>query len=247
MSGHSKWSTIKHKKGAMDAKRGKIFTKIIKEIMVAAREGGGDPNGNAGLRTALLKAKAANMPKENIDRAVKKGSGELEGSQFEEITYEGYGPSGVALLIQVLTDNRNRAAAEIRNLLSKGGGNLGETGCVSYMFNRRGIFAIDSDKYSEDDVLAATLDAGADDVTSDSETIEVVAAPDDFEKVLAALENADIEHTVAEIAMVPDSRVTLDNNKTQKALKLIENLEDNDDVQSVATNLEIPQDFVLAE
>jgi YebC/PmpR family DNA-binding regulatory protein len=231
----------------MDAKRGKVFTKIIKEIMVAARDGGGDPDTNPGLRTALLKAKAANMPKDNIDRAIKKGSGELGGSHYVEMIYEGYGPSGVALLIQVLTDNRNRTAAEIRNILSKGGGNLGETGCVSYMFNRRGVIAIDGGKYTEDDVIAATLEAGADDVTSDSETIEVVTAPDDFENVLDALEAAGIPHTVAEIAMVPDSRITLDRDKIQKALKLIENLEDSDDVQAVASNLEIPEDFVLAE
>jgi YebC/PmpR family DNA-binding regulatory protein len=247
MSGHSKWSTIKHKKGAMDAKRGKVFTKIIKEIMVAAREGGADPNSNPGLRTALIKAKAANMPKDNIDRAIKKGSGELGGSAFEEIFYEGYGPSGVALLIQVLTDNRNRTAAEIRNILSKGGGNLGETGCVSYLFSRRGVIAVDSGKYTEDDVIAATLEAGADDVTSDSETIEVITAPDDFEKVLDALGAAGIAYTVAEIAMVPGSRIELDHGKTQKALKLIENLEDVDDVQAVASNMEIPEDFVLAE
>ena len=247
MSGHSKWSTIKHKKGSMDAKRGKIFTKIIKEIIVAARHGGGDADGNPGLRTALLKAKAANMPKDNIARAIKKGTGELEGSDYVEMSYEGYGPSGVALLIQVLTDNKNRTAAEVRNILSKGGGNLGENGCVSYMFSRRGIIAVDAERHSEDDVIAAVLDAGVEDVTTEGDTVEVMTAPEDFEKVVEALAGAGIEHTMAEITMLPDSRITLDQGKTQKALSLIESLEDNDDVQSVATNLDIPQDFEFSE
>lgn len=247
MSGHSKWSSIKHKKGAADAKRGKIFTKIIKEIMVAARAGGGDLEGNPRLRTALLKAKASNMPKDNIERAIKKGTGDLEGAVYTEITYEAYGPSGVALLIEVLTDNKNRTAADIRNILSKGGGNLGETGCVSYMFTRRGIIAIDSLKNSEDDIMTASLDAGAEDITNDNETIEVLTGPDEFEAVLKALEDSGIENTFAEVTMVPNTRITLDKVKTQKALKLIENLEDNDDVQNVAANLDIPQDFVLDE
>lgn len=247
MSGHSKWSSIKHKKGAADARRGKIFTKIIKEIMVAARTGGGDPEGNPRLRTALLKAKASNMPKDNIDRAIKKGTGDLEGVDYTEITYEAYGPSGVALLIEVLTDNKNRTAADIRNILSKGGGNLGETGCVSYMFTRRGVIAVDGNKYSEDDVMAASLDAGAEDITNDNETIEVLTGPEEFEAVLKALEDSEIENTFAEVTMVPDTQVTLEKDKTLKALKLIENLEDNDDVQNVATNLDIPQDFVLDE
>ena len=247
MSGHNKWSTIKHKKGSMDAKRGKIFTKIIKEIIVAAREGGGDSAANSALRTALMKARAANMPKDNIERAIKKGTGDLEGSQYVEMTYEGYGPSGVALLIQVLTDNRNRTAAEIRNILSKGGGNLGETGCVSYMFNRRGVVAVDAAEHAEDDVIAVALDAGAEDVTNDGETIEVITEPEIFEAVVKAFEDAGIERTMAEITMIPDSRITLDPDKTQKALKLIETLEDNDDVQTVSTNLDIPQDFVFAE
>ena len=247
MSGHSKWSSIKHKKGAADARRGKVFTKIIKEIMVAARTGGGDPEGNPRLRTALLKAKASNMPKDNIDRAIKKGTGDLEGVDYTEITYEAYGPSGVALLIEVLTDNKNRTAADIRNILSKGGGNLGETGCVSYMFTRRGVIAVDGNKYSEDDVMAASLDAGAEDITNDNETIEVLTGPEEFEAVLKALEDSEIENTFAEVTMVPDTQVTLEKDKTLKALKLIENLEDNDDVQNVATNLDIPQDFVLDE
>ncbi len=247
MSGHSKWSSIKHKKGAADARRGKVFTKIIKEIMVAARTGGGDPEGNPRLRTALLKAKASNMPKDNIDRAIKKGTGDLEGVDYTEITYEAYGPSGVALLIEVLTDNKNRTAADIRNILSKGGGNLGETGCVSYMFTRRGVIAVDGNKYSEDDVMASSLDAGAEDITNDNETIEVLTEPEEFEAVLKALEDSEIENTFAEVTMVPDTQVTLEKDKTLKALKLIENLEDNDDVQNVATNLDIPQDFVLDE
>ena len=187
------------------------------------------------------------MPKDDIDRAIKKGTGDLEGAVYTEITYEAYGPSGVALLIEVLTDNKNRTAADIRNILSKGGGNLGETGCVSYMFTRRGVIAVDGNKYSEDDVMAASLDAGAEDITNDNETIEVLTGPDEFEAVLKALEDSEIENTFAEVTMVPDTRITLDKDKTQKALKLIENLEDNDDVQNVAANLDIPQDFVLDE
>jgi len=244
MSGHSKWASIKHKKGANDAKRGKVFTKIIKEIMVAARQGGGDPDANARLRTALLKAKEANMPKDNIERAIKKGTGETDGLSYEEIVYEAYGPGGVALLIDILTDNRNRVAAEIRNLLSKAGGSLGETGCVSYLFGRKGIIGFDASAYGEDDVLAAALDAGAEDVITENGTIEVYTDPNDFESVLAALEKADLSPKYSEVTMVAESTITLDDEKTEKALKLIENLEDNDDVQNVASNLELPDSYV---
>ncbi len=247
MSGHSKWASIKHKKGAADAKRGKIFTKIIKEITVAARMGGGDEEGNPQLRTAILKAKGANMPKDNIERAIKKGTGDLDGASYVELTYEGYGPGGVALLIDALTDNKNRTAADVRSQLTKGGGNLGETGCVSYLFKRKGIIAFDSSKYSEDDIFAAALEAGAEDVSLEGESIEVITEPEDFENVLNALNDAGFENEMAEISKIPDSVVTLDNEKTGKALRLIERLEDLDDVQSVSTNLDIPDDFEMDE
>ena len=247
MSGHSKWQTIKHKKGAADAKRGQMFTKLIKEISISARLGGGDPEANPRLRTVILKAKAGNMPRDNIDRAIKKGTGELEGVSYEEIFYEAYGPGGVALLIDILTDNKNRAAAEIRNLLNKGGGNLGTAGSVAYLFKRKGLINYDPSKYKEDDILAVAIDAGAEDVTSDADSIEVTTSPEDFEAVLKAMEAKGFAHTMAEIVRVADTTITLDNDKTQKALKLVEHLEDHEDVQNVATNLEIPAGFVMSE
>ncbi|MDX9801981.1 MAG: YebC/PmpR family DNA-binding transcriptional regulator [Spirochaetia bacterium] len=247
MSGHSKWASIKHKKGANDAKRGKIFTKIIKEITVASRMGGGDENLNPRLRTAVLKAKDANMPKDNIDRAIKKGIGELDGVTYVELTYEGYGPGGVAILIDTLTDNKNRTAADVRSQLTKGGGNLGDTGCVSYLFKRKGIIGFDSSRYSEDDIIEVALESGAEDVSTEGDTIEVVTEPDDFEKVRNALADAGFEKDTAEISMIPDSTVKLDKEKTAKALRLVERLEDLDDVQSVSTNLEIPDDFDFDE
>jgi len=247
MSGHSKWHTIKHKKGVADAKRGQMFTKLIKELSITARQGGGDPDMNPRLRTVILKAKAANMPKDNIDRAIKKGTGELEGVSYEEILYEAYGPGGVALLIDILTDNKNRAAAEIRNLLNKGGGNLGAAGSVAYQFKRKGLINYDASKYKEDDILAVAIDAGAEDVSSDEDSIEVTTSPEDFEKVVKAMEAKGFEHAMAEIARVADQTVTLDKDKTEKALRLVEHLEDHEDVQSVATNLEIPAGFVMSE
>ena len=243
MSGHSKWASIKHKKGANDAKRGKLFTKIIKEITVAARIGGGDENANPRLRTALLKARSANMPKDNVDRAIKKGTGELEGVSFEELTYEAYGPGGVAILIDCLTDNRNRTTADVRNILSKHGGNMGETGSVSYLFQRKGVIGVDAEKYTEDQVFEVALDAGAEDVTADENGIEVTTAPTDFENVVTAIESAGIEHAYAEISMVPDAMVALDEVKTKKALKLVDFIDDCDDVQSVSSNLDIPDGF----
>lgn len=244
MSGHSKWASIKHRKSANDAKRGKLFTKIIKEIMVSARLGGGDPESNARLRTALLKAKSANMPKDNIERAIKKGTGEAGDVEYHEIVYEAYAPGGVALLIDVLTDNRNRTAAEIRNILSKGGGNLGELGCVSYLFKRKGVITFDASKYSEDEIMAVALEAGAEDLVAENGTLEVITQPEDFEKVLNALEDDGLENTYSEITMLADNSVMLDIEKAQKVLNLIENLEDNDDVQNVSSNLDIPQDLV---
>ena len=247
MSGHSKWHTIKHKKGIADAKRGQTFTKLIKELSITARQGGGDPDMNPRLRTVILKAKAANMPKDNIDRAIKKGTGELEGVSYEEILYEAYGPGGVALLIDILTDNKNRAAAEIRNLLNKGGGNLGAAGSVAYLFKRKGLITYEASKYKEDDILAVAIDAGAEDVYNDGDSIEVTTSPEDFENVVKAMEAKGFQHSMAEIARVADTTVTLDNDKTQKALRLVEHLEDHEDVQNVATNLEIPADFVMSE
>ncbi len=243
MSGHSKWASIKHKKGAADAKRGKIFTKIIKEITVAARLGGGDIESNPRLRTVVLKAKAENMPKDNIERAIKKGTGDLEGVDYVEGTYEGYGPGGVAILIDTLTDNKNRTAADIRSILSKNGGNLGETGCVSYLFQRKGIITFDADKYSEDEIFEIALEAGAEDVTKEGESIEVITNPDDFNEVLESLQKAGLETMSAEITKVPDATITLTDEKTRKALRLIEKIDDHDDVQSISTNLEIPEGF----
>ncbi|HOV38227.1 MAG TPA: YebC/PmpR family DNA-binding transcriptional regulator [Spirochaetales bacterium] len=247
MSGHSKWASIKHKKGALDAKRGHIFTKLIKEISIAARLGGGDPEANPRLRTAILKAKAANMPKDNIDRAIKKGTGELEGVEYTEMTYEAYGPGGVAILIDVLTDNKNRTAADLRYILNRGGGNLGEAGSVSYLFKRKGIITFDKTKYTEDQILEVAIEAGAEDVQTTEDSIEVTTDPEDFEKVLTALNKAGFEQTGAEITKVADAYITLDKEKTAKALKLIEQLDDHDDVQTVATNLDIPDGFSIEE
>lgn len=243
MSGHSKWATIRHKKGAQDAKRGKLFSKLIKEITVAAKMGGGDEESNPRLRTAVLKAKGANMPKDNIDRAIKKGTGELGGDDYVELSYEGYGPNGVAILVDTLTDNKNRTAADVRSIFNKNGGNLGENGCVSYLFNRKGIITLDAETYSEDQILEVALDAGAEDVATSGDSIEVTTAPEDFETVLNALEAAGVTHSVAEVSRVPETTVALDDDETRKALRLIDLLDDHDDVQEVATNLDIPDDF----
>lgn len=243
MSGHSKWATIRHKKGAQDAKRGKLFSKLIKEITIAARMGGGEEESNPRLRTAVLKAKGANMPKDNIERAIKKGTGELGGDDYFELSYEGYGPNGVAILVDALTDNKNRTAADVRSIFSKNGGNLGESGCVSYMFSRKGIISYDGANYAEDSILEAALEAGAEDVESSGDTIEVSTAPEDLETVLEALNAAGYEHQMAEVSRVPESTITLDEEGTRKALRLVELLDDHDDIQEVATNLDIPDDF----
>ncbi len=243
MSGHSKWATIKHAKGAADAKRGQLFTKFIKEISIAARMGGGDPNSNPRLRTAMLKARAANMPKDNIERAIKKGTGELGASTFEELLYEGYGPGGVAILVEVLTDNKNRAAANVRNLFSKNGGNLGATGSVAYMFNRKGVIEYDAETADEDTIMEVGLEAGADDVANEGGVITVTTDPAAFEAVLEALQAKGFESLSAEISMVPDTYSTLDNETTRKVLKLQDKLEEDDDVQNVYTNLDIPEGY----
>jgi YebC/PmpR family DNA-binding regulatory protein len=243
MSGHSKWATIKHKKGAADAKRGQMFTKLIKEISIAARMGGGDIEGNPRLRTAVLKARGANMPKDNIDRAIKKGTGELEGVNYEELTYEAYAPGGVAVLIEVLTDNKNRAAADVRNILTRAGGQLATAGSVSRLFKRQGIVTLDGEKYTEDEVMEAAIDGGAEDVSLLDGVIEVTSAPEDFEPVLNALSQKNFETLSAEISMVPGADVSLDNEGTAKAVRLIERLEENDDVQNVYSNINIPDGF----
>ena len=239
MSGHSKWHTIKHKKGALDAKRGKIFTKLIKEITIAARGGGGDVTGNARLRKAVSDAKAANMPNDTIDKAIKRGTGELEGVSYDEITYEGYGPGGVAVLVNTTTDNRNRTVAEIRHAFSKNGGNMGESNSVSWMFNRKGQIVIDAAQKSEDEMMEIALEAGADDVTSDGETHEILTSPEDFHAVLEAIKAKGIEPMSAELAMIPQNTIKLEGGDASKMLKLYEALDDHDDVQSVYANFEI--------
>jgi YebC/PmpR family DNA-binding regulatory protein len=241
MSGHSKWATIKHKKGALDAKRGQMFTKLIKEISIAARMGGGDVEGNPRLRTAVLKARGANMPKDNIDRAIKKGTGDLDGVNYEELIYEAYAPGGGALLIEVLTDNKNRAAAEIRNTLTRAGSNLGATGSVAYLFKRKGVLSFDGEKYTEDKIMEAALEAGADDVQNEDGELIVYTAPDSFEAVLDAMNKAGFETDGAEISMVPDTYITPDNDTAAKVQRLIDKLEESEDVQNVYHNVEIPE------
>ena len=243
MSGHSKWATIKHAKGAADAKRGQIFTKLIKEISIAARMGGGSPDSNPRLRTAILKARGANMPKDNIDRAIKKGTGELEGVNYEELVYEAYAPGGVAIFIEVLTDNKNRAAADIRNILTRAGGQLATAGSVSRLFKRLGVITLDGEKYTEDQVMEVAIEGGAEDVSLSDGVIEVTTAPEDFETVVNALTEKSFETMSAEISMVPEADVSLDNDATAKVLKLIDKLEENDDVQNVYSNINIPDGF----
>jgi YebC/PmpR family DNA-binding regulatory protein len=243
MSGHSKWATIKHAKGAADAKRGQVFTKLIKEISIAARMGGGNPEGNPRLRTAVLKARVANMPKDNIERAIKKGTGELEGVSYEELVYEAYAPGGVAIFIEVLTENKNRAAADIRNILTRAGGQLATSGSVSRLFKRQGVFTLDGEKYTEDAVLEAALEGGAEDVTLSEGILEVKSAPEDFEAVLEALQKKNFETMSAEISMVAEVDQSLDNDGTAKVLRLIDKLEENDDVQHVYSNIAIPEGF----
>ena len=243
MSGHSKWATIKHAKGAADATRGQLFTKFIKEISIAARMGGGDPNANPRLRTVIIKARAANMPKDNIERAIKKGTGELGNAVFEEKVYEGYGPAGVAILVEVLTDNNNRADANVRNIFSKTGGNLGATGSVSYMFARKGVIEYDAEAVSEDEIMDAALEAGAEDIVNEDGVITVTTDPNDFATVLEALQAKGYESVSAEVSMVPDTYSALDNEQAAKLQKLIDRLEEDDDVQNVYHNGEFPEGF----
>ncbi len=242
MSGHSKWSSIKHKKAARDAKRGKLFTKLIKEITIAARLGGGDIDANPRLRTAVTAAKAQSMPNDNIDRALKKGTGELGGAQLEEVTYEGYGPGGVAIIANVLTDNRNRIVAELRFIFSRHGGHLGESGCVAWMFKKKGTITIDRQAVDEDRLLEVALEAGADDVAASDSSFEVVTPPENYSAVRAALDKAKIPVLGGEITLEPDNTVRVSGHTAEQVFKLVEELEDHDDVQSVAANFDILDD-----
>ncbi len=244
MSGHSKWSSIKHKKAAKDAKKGKLYTKLIKEITVAARMGGGDINANPRMRTAILTAKAASMPAENIDRAIKKGTGELEGVSYEEIVYEGYGPGGTAILVHVLTDNKNRTVSEMRRLFTKYGGNMGESGCVAWMFDKKGLITVDKGQVDEDRLIALVLDGGAEDVLEEDDIFEIVTPPQEFEKVRELLQRGNVAMVTAQVSMMPKSTVTLDKKFAEQALNLTSDLEDHDDVQSVAANYDIPDEII---
>jgi len=241
MSGHSKWHSIKHKKAAADSKRGRIFTRLIKEMTAAARMGGGDPDANPRLRLAVATAKASNMPAENIKRAIMRGTGELPGISYEDVNYEGYGPGGVAIFMHVLTDNRNRTVAELRHILSKNGGNLGETGCVGWMFDRKGYFVVEKSVADEERLLDLALGAGADDLREDGSNFEILTAPENFDAVRVALEGAKIVTAAAEISMVPQNYVKLEGKNAQTMLKLMEALEDHEDIQNVWANFDIDE------
>lgn len=241
MSGHSKWHTIKHKKGALDAKRGKLFTKLIKEITVAARTGGGDADANARLRKAVLDAKAGNMPNDTIDRAIKRGTGELEGVNYEEITYEGYGPGGVAVMIDAMTDNRNRTVAEIRHMFSKNGGNLASSGAVGWIFEKKGYIVVEKSAKPEDELFEVVTEAGAEDLRDDVDNYEIITAPESFDVVLDAVKRAGVEPQVAEVEMVPKEYKKLEGQEARQMLKLMEALEDHDDVQKVSANFDISE------
>lgn len=245
MSGHNKWSTIKHKKGAMDAKRGKIFSKLIKEITIAARVGGGDPDGNPRLRTAINAARAANMPKDNIDRAIKRGTGEIAGAAYEEVTYEGYGPGGVAVLVDALTDNKNRTVAEIRHIFEKYGGNLGESGCVAWIFEKKGLVVVSAGGLQEDEVMELALEAGAQDVRREDETYEITADPGDFESVKKAVEARGWKIEMAEVTMIPQNTVKLEGKKAEQMLKMMDALDDHDDLQRVFANFDIADEEMM--
>ena len=244
MSGHSKWSSIKHKKAAVDAKRGKIFTKLIKEIMVAARMGGGDPDANPRLRSAIAAAKSDNLPKDKIERAIQKGTGDLEGVDYEESVYEGYGPGGAAVLVESLTDNKNRTVADVRHIFNKNGGNLGENGCVSWMFNKKGYIVIERSSVDEDLLMETALEAGAEDIREDESNFEVICEPDDFESVKDAIDAAKIPCIDAEITMLPDTTTDLVGKEAEQMFRLMEMLDDCDDVQKVYTNADIPEEIV---
>ncbi|MEW6456155.1 MAG: YebC/PmpR family DNA-binding transcriptional regulator [Acidobacteriota bacterium] len=244
MSGHSKWHSIKHKKAAQDAKKGKMFTKIIRELMVAARIGGGDPEVNSRLRKAILDARAVNMPSDTIKRAIQKGTGEIEGEKFEELVYEGYGPGGVAVFVEAMTDNRNRTVSEVRHLFSKNGGNLGESGCVSWMFSRKGYIVVERAKVDEDKLMELILDNGAEDMREDGSNFEIIIPPGNYEKVLNALKENSIEIAASEIGLIPQSYVKLQGKEAEQMLRLIEALEEHDDVQHVWANFDIEEEEI---
>ena len=246
MSGHSKWSSIKHKKGAADAKRGKIFTKLIKEITVAARMGGGDPEGNPRLRTAIAAAKAENMPKENIERGIKKGTGELEGVSYEEASYDGYGPGGAAVLVDCLTDNKNRSVADIKHIFERHGGNLGEPGCVTWIFEQRGLIVFEKDKVDEEQLIDLALEAGAEDVKEEETEFEVVTTPSDFETVKKAIDDAGLSYTLAEVTKIPKNTVKIEGKKARQMINLMQAIEDHDDVSHVYSNFDIADDVMEA-
>ena len=244
MSGHSKWHSIKHKKAAVDAKRGKLFTKLIREISVAARAGGGDPDKNPRLRKAIAEAKAVNMPADNIKRAIMKGTGQLEGSAYEEVVYEGYGPGGVAIYISVLTDNKNRTVAELRHIFSKFGGRMGESGCVAWMFNRQGYIDVEKSAIEEERLLEIALNAGAEDVRDDGSNFEIITTPENYEAVLEALKQNGVEIAASNVGHLPQSYVKLEGKQAEQCLRLIEELEDHDDVQSVSANFDIDEEEI---
>jgi YebC/PmpR family DNA-binding regulatory protein len=246
MSGHSKWATIKHKKGALDAKRGKIFTRLIKEITVAAKAGGGDPDGNPRLRTAIAAAKAENMPADNIKRAIQKGTGELEGANYEEIQFEGYGPGGVAVIVQCLSDNRNRAVSEIRHAFSKHGGNLGENGSVSYMFSKKGLIVVEKSAASEDKLTELALEAGAEDLSAEGDYWEITTAPADFNAVNEAIKGAGIETVSAEITMIASTYTKLEGTTAAAMSRMLDAIEDLDDTQNVYSNFDMDEETVTA-
>ena len=246
MSGHSKWASIKHKKGAADAKRGKVFTKLIREITVAAKIGGGDPTGNARLRAAIQAAKAENMPKDNIERAIKKGTGELEGTSYEEVNYEAYGPGGVAVLIDCLTDNKNRTVADLKHAFDRHGGSLGSPGCVSWIFVKKGLMVFDKSAAEEEKILELALDGGAEDVRQTGSQFEVVMEPSDFEKVKKAFDSAGLPYSLAEITMIPQNTVRLEGKKAEQMLNLMEALDDIDDISHVYANFDIPDEYIEA-
>jgi len=244
MSGHSKWASIKHKKAATDAKRGRVFTRIIKELAVAARMGGGDPDANPRLRKAIADAKAANMPADNIKRAIMKGTGQLEGVSYEEISYEGYGPGGVAVYIEALTDNKNRTVSELRHIFSKHGGNLGESGSVAWMFQRKGYIVVEKARASEEQLLSIILDAGAEDLKEDGSNYEIFTTPEDYEAVDQALKENNIEPAASSVGMVPNNYVKLEGKQAEQCLKLMDALEDHDDAQNVWANFDIDEDEI---
>ncbi len=242
MSGHSKWSTIKHKKGAADKKRGKIFTKLIKEITVAARMGGGDPEANPRLRHALNAAKAQNMPKDNFDRAIKKGTGDLEGVNYEEILYEGYGPGGVAVLVECLTDNKNRTIADVRYIFNKAGGNVGTDGCVAWMFDKKGLISVNKEDTDEDTLMEVALEAGAEDIKDEGDVFEIITEPDDFDAVKEAIDSAEIPCQMAEITKLPQNLTEVEAKEGEQVVRFMDALDDCDDIQKFYTNADIPDE-----